>query len=62
MTTKTSLILSHLKIHTELSISKVIFYEIVLCHVKYMEVDASPVGKTSGKTAFLPLVMVRENV
>lgn len=31
---------SYLKIRTELSVSKIIFYEIALCHVKYIEIDA----------------------
>lgn len=58
---------AHQKIDTELSVSKIIFYEIVLCHVKYIEIDAFCVyvpvtGKTSGKTVFLTLVTVREKV
>lgn len=43
-TTKTSLIsifkVSHLKIHTELSVSKIFFHEIVQCHIKHIEIEA----------------------
>lgn len=45
-----------------------IFCEMVLCHIKYIETDAFHVyvqvktDKNTGKAVFLALVMVREKV